>query len=293
MKKLAYIIGFTLVLSYPLAYADDFAPAVQDSVNISGNTSNTLTLDSDNTGGDIILQFGTTLNESLKWNSASTQFDLSDDLSLVGGGLTTSGGANSLNNNSNFATNINTGTSTGAVTIGGGLNTVAIDSTSWDISTAGVASGLTGITSSGTIDFTAGMSASGGTINLNDSSNNNVNINTGTSTGAVAIGNGNAGNTLTIGGGTPILEILVGTCSINPTSIAANNKGTATCTATGVATGQGWDVFMTPPNTLENMLVPQGATISGANTITVSIQNTGSTAAVNGAALTWSWFAIR
>lgn len=80
MKKLTYILGLALILSYLPAYADDFAPAVEDSVAITGNTSNALTLDSDNTGGDVILQFGTTLNESLTWNSANSRFDLSDDL---------------------------------------------------------------------------------------------------------------------------------------------------------------------------------------------------------------------
>jgi hypothetical protein len=66
-------------------------------------------------------------------------------------GLTITGAAASLNASSNFATNINTGTSNGAVTIGGGSGTVAVNSTSWDISTAGVATGFTGITSTGTI----------------------------------------------------------------------------------------------------------------------------------------------
>ncbi len=51
--------------------------------------------------------------------------------------------------------------STGATTIGNNSSTVAIDSTSWDISSAGVASGFTGLTSSGTINF-SGLTASSG-----------------------------------------------------------------------------------------------------------------------------------
>ena len=78
----------------------------------------------------------------------------------VNGTMTTSGGNISLNNDSNFTTNINTGTSTGAVTIGGGSNTVAINSSSWDITTLGVASGFTGLSSSGDIDF-ASLAAGG------------------------------------------------------------------------------------------------------------------------------------
>jgi hypothetical protein len=68
-------------------------------------------------------------------------------------GATLSGAAISLNNNSNFAVNIATGSSTGAVSIGSGSNTVAIDTSSWDVSSAGLITGLTGITSTGNIDF--------------------------------------------------------------------------------------------------------------------------------------------
>ncbi len=71
-------------------------------------------------------------------------------------GATLSGAAISLNNSSNFATNVGTGTSTGAVTVGGGSNTVAINSSSWDITTAGAASGLTTIGASGNITTSAG-----------------------------------------------------------------------------------------------------------------------------------------
>lgn len=73
-------------------------------------------------------------------------------------GATISGAATSINASSNFATNINTGTSTGLVSIGGGSGTAAIDTTSWDISSAGVASGFTGVTSTGTVNF-SGASA--------------------------------------------------------------------------------------------------------------------------------------
>ncbi len=45
--------------------------------------SNILTLDSDDIGSDIQLQFGNTLNESLKWNDANNNFELSDDLNLL------------------------------------------------------------------------------------------------------------------------------------------------------------------------------------------------------------------
>jgi hypothetical protein len=64
----------------------------------------------------------------------------------------TATGTISLNASSNNNTNINTGTSTGTVTIGGGSSPLAIDSTNFDVSTAGAVSGVTTITTSGAIN---------------------------------------------------------------------------------------------------------------------------------------------
>ena len=78
----------------------------------------------------------------------------------VGSSLTTSttnilsgSGAVNVNAGNNQPTNINTGGSSGLVSIGGGSGTIAIDTTNWDISSAGAATGLTGITSTGNINF--------------------------------------------------------------------------------------------------------------------------------------------
>ncbi len=68
-------------------------------------------------------------------------------------GATLNGAAIDLNASSNFVTNIGTGGTTSAVTIGGGSNTVQVASTSWNISTAGDATGLTGVTTTGVADF--------------------------------------------------------------------------------------------------------------------------------------------
>lgn len=64
-------------------------------------------------------------------------------------------GATNINASNNAATNIGTGTTTSAVSIGGGSNQFIINSSTWDISGAGVASGLTGITSTGILNFSA------------------------------------------------------------------------------------------------------------------------------------------
>lgn len=49
-----------------------------------------IVIDSDDTGGNITLQFGGTLNETLMWNAASEQFELSDDI-LVNGNIELTG----------------------------------------------------------------------------------------------------------------------------------------------------------------------------------------------------------
>jgi hypothetical protein len=140
-----------------------------------------------------------------------------------------------LNGSVNGPVNIGTGTSTGAVSIGGGSGTAAVNTTSWDISSAGVASGFTGLSSSGTVSFTGGMGASGGTVNLNDSSNNATNINTGTSTGAVTIGGGS------------------GTVAVNSTSWDISTTGLASgftgITSTGNITFTGATSFRPPQAT--------------------------------------------
>lgn len=60
-------------------------------LDIEGNTvlldeitNNALILDSDNTGGNVTLQFGNTLNETLTWDAGNGYFIISDDLVIDG-----------------------------------------------------------------------------------------------------------------------------------------------------------------------------------------------------------------
>lgn len=48
----------------------------------TGSISNTFILDQDDTGGDVTLQFGTTLNEYIEWNDSAQAFLMTDDLYL-------------------------------------------------------------------------------------------------------------------------------------------------------------------------------------------------------------------
>jgi hypothetical protein len=70
-------------------------------------------------------------------------------------GQTINGGAINLNANGNYAINIGTGTSTGAISIGGGSNALTINSSAFDVSSAGALSGITTISASGAV--TAGL----------------------------------------------------------------------------------------------------------------------------------------
>ncbi len=51
---------------------------------LSGTTSNGFILDNDNTGGNVTLQFGTSLNEQIYWNNATSMFVMTDDVNIQG-----------------------------------------------------------------------------------------------------------------------------------------------------------------------------------------------------------------
>ncbi|MCX8051231.1 MAG: hypothetical protein N3B17_04975 [Chlorobi bacterium] len=90
--------------------------------------------------------------------------------------------------------------------------------------------------------------------------------------------------------GDGISEILHNTISVNPPNIGGNSSATLTVTITGVNTGD--RVFLTPPSDLEDELVFQGATVTGANTVTIKIRNV-SGGAVDGSARNWNYLVIK
>ena len=52
--------------------------------DMTGTTNNTFTLDNDNSGGNVTLRFGTALAEAISWNDSTSEFNISDDLSVNG-----------------------------------------------------------------------------------------------------------------------------------------------------------------------------------------------------------------
>jgi hypothetical protein len=145
----------------------------------------------------------------------STSWDISN--TGVGSGFTgftSANGAVSLNTNSSTATtSIGIGTTTGAIQIGGGANTVLVNSTTWDISSAGVASGFTGLTSNS------------GTIILNQNSGTNT----------TAIANGTTTGAVVVGGGSNQISIASSTWDVSAAGVMSGLTG---ITTTGVTTIQ-------------------------------------------------------
>ena len=92
-----------------------------------------------------------------------------------------------------------------------------------------------------------------------------------------------------IGGGSDILKVSSVSAAINPGSIAATSRGTATGTITGAAAGD--YVVAEFQASLNDDLVFEGAKITGANTVTIYLYNpTGG--AIDDGSLTWKflWF---
>jgi|GEM_PF-6974980 len=78
-KLLVFILLLGLLPNQGLA--DDFVPEGEDVVETS---SPTFTLDSENAGGNLALQFGASLAELLQWDDINARFFLSNSLELAG-----------------------------------------------------------------------------------------------------------------------------------------------------------------------------------------------------------------
>jgi hypothetical protein len=89
--------------------------------------------------------------------------------------------------------------------------------------------------------------------------------------------------------GAPVKAVKSGTVAVDPPSINASTRGTATATITGVAAGD--LLILEPPSALESGLLYVGHYVSAANTVTIMLYNpTG--AAVDGANRTWRYLWI-
>ncbi|HUD05879.1 MAG TPA: hypothetical protein VMR18_03140, partial [Candidatus Saccharimonadales bacterium] len=142
-------------------------------------------------------------------------------------GLTITGAAVSLNASSNFATSINTGGSTGTVSIGGGSAPLIINSTAFDVSVAGALSGITTISTSSTINTNTFNSTTltfgAATDSISSDGASSLSIDTG---GASTLNLG-ATNATTVNLGTAALAstIQIGDTAVNTGNTQAINIG--------------------------------------------------------------------
>ncbi|MBU3700066.1 MAG: hypothetical protein FGM33_08670, partial [Candidatus Kapabacteria bacterium] len=155
------------------------------------------------TSGGLVL-IGTTTGTNTLEVSGTGRFT---GLLTGDGGATITGGTINLNDGSNNATNINTGTSAGVVTIGGTANqTIDIGTSNGGIKTVSL-----GSTNGSSITTLNG----GSSLNINSTGAGLTNIGDGTSSGAITIGGGGA-QTISIGTGAANKTVLLG--STNGTS---------------------------------------------------------------------------
>lgn len=71
-----------MILSSTLVLADDFVPEEEEE-----SSADTFIIGSADSGGDITLQFGNVLNKYVRWDTATSNFVLNDDLDLSGSQL--------------------------------------------------------------------------------------------------------------------------------------------------------------------------------------------------------------
>jgi hypothetical protein len=195
-----------------------------------------------------------------------------ENLGIFNAGITATGGVISLNNNSNFATSINTGSSTANVTIGGAGNSLYLPK----FITAGVLhNDATGLVTSGPISLTTDLSGilpvpNGGTgvATLN---NHGVVIGQGTNPVAVTA-TGTAGQVLQSGGAsadplyssaiypstTTANQILYSSSNDNITGLATGNNGVLITSGTGVPS-----ISSTLPNAVQDNITRLGTITSG------------------------------
>ncbi len=126
--------------------------------NVTGSTA-TETAIRLGTGWDNLVSYNATpiINGSGVLQSAALSGTYSNALTLSS---TSNAFTGTIGQSTPLAGSFTTLSSTGVTTLGNNSSTVAIDTTSWDVSSTGVASGLTGLTSSGTITF-SGLSSAG------------------------------------------------------------------------------------------------------------------------------------
>lgn len=156
---------------------------------------------------------------------------------------------------------------TPSIAIGSNNETVAINSSDWDISTTGAMTGIGAITMDGLLTGTAGATLSGAAINLNASSNFAVNVGTGTTTGTVTIG-GAANQQIDIGNGAAVKTVALGSSNTTSTTTLLSGSGGVNINASNNQPTNINSGTSTGTLTLGNATGP--AVVTGVGTITLN-----------------------
>lgn len=135
---------------------------------ISGTKANVFTLDTDDTGGNVTIQFGTTLAETLTWNNTATRFEFSDDLYLPATLVVTG----------NVDANSGLDVAGADLTVGVNKFTVAVATGNTNVAGTLTVTGATDINSNATIGGTLALDATTSTLTVgaNDTNNNSATI---------------------------------------------------------------------------------------------------------------------
>jgi hypothetical protein len=136
-------------------------------LTIGGNTTGNITLSPNNGTAGLVSISGSSL-----FTSVTGAVSLNGPTTVgAGQSFTVSSGTTSINDTAGTSTtSIGGGTTSGAVTIGGGSNTLAINTTNWDVTSAGAISGLTDYAQASgnfAISGTGTFSTGTGAISLN------------------------------------------------------------------------------------------------------------------------------
>ena len=127
-----------------------FSDVVVGTAEIAGTKNETFTIDTDDTGGDLSLVFGTTVNKRITWSVANSRFELNDDVyitnTLAVGTTTTLGGTTTITSGSNFIIKDNAATPNTVFQVTGSSGSTSI-------------SGL--LTVAGAVDFNSTVAIAG------------------------------------------------------------------------------------------------------------------------------------
>ncbi|MBE3139363.1 MAG: hypothetical protein IMZ53_02145, partial [Thermoplasmata archaeon] len=170
-----------------------------------------------------------------------------------------------------------------AIAIGSGTDTLAINTSDWDITSAGVMTGIGAITSDGLFTGTLGMTVSGAAVSLNAASNFAVTV--GGGTGAMNIATDATAQTVNFATGTGVKATTVGSTNTTSATTVQSGSGDLSLTSTDAITMTSAGVFGIGANAVAQIITVGNNTttsalslIAGTGKVTIASAGTGADA---------------